>query len=500
MRAWIFPLRCAAPSHGKGVDNWLRCVSTRQQQGVIYIMSDTNANSAWQVEEIGIDRVPEAACRSTPSELFWVWSAANIGILGVVYGAIIVSFGLSFIQAILAALLGVLSFCLVGYFSFAGKIGRTSTLTLSRAIFGIRGNIAPTLFSWINLMGWEAVNIITGTLTLAALLQACGLPSGHGLTLLCLVLFAGLAIAVSLLDQAAVVAIQRWFTRIFGSMTLIVVGYILFTTPWQTVLAMPSGDWLTAFLPAVSVIAAGTGISWAIAGADYSRYQSAKSKNSHIFAAVSGGAALPLCLLMLAGILLSARPPDLAAENPIALIGSVLPPWMAIPYLLAATAGIVTIAVLSLYSASLNLLTIGVRIRQIWAVTLDALIVLGIALYILFVAGDFMGPFIAFLLCCGVFLAAWEAIFLVDYVCLRRHQGYQDSQLFDLRGPNAGVRVGPLLCWLFGALGGLMVTRTGFIDGPLAYGVFADSSLGLFVAFLISLVSYSLLVTLRGRA
>lgn len=472
MRAWIFPLRCAAPSHGKGVDNWLRCVSTRQQQGVIYIMSDTNANSAWQVEEIGIDRVPEAACRSTPSELFWVWSAANIGILGVVYGAIIVSFGLSFIQAILAALLGVLSFCLVGYFSFAGKIGRTSTLTLSRAIFGIRGNIAPTLFSWINLMGWEAVNIITGTLTLAALLQACGLPSGHGLTLLCLVLFAGLAIAVSLLGQAAVVAIQRWFTRIFGSMTLIVVGYILFTTPWQTVLAMPSGDWLTAFLPAVSVIAA-----------------------------VSGGAALPLCLLMLAGILLSARLPDLAAaENPIALIGSVLPPWMAIPYLLAATAGIVTIAVLSLYSASLNLLTIGVRIRQIWAVTLDALIVLGIALYILFVAGDFMGPFIAFLLCCGVFLAAWEAIFLVDYVCLRRHQGYQDSQLFDLRGPNAGVRVGPLLCWLFGALGGLMVTRTGFIDGPLAYGVFADSSLGLFVAFLISLVSYSLLVTLRGRA
>ncbi|AOV97004.1 allantoin permease [Edwardsiella hoshinae] len=464
-------------------------------------MSDTNANSAWQVEEIGIDRVPEAACRSTPSELFWVWSAANIGILGVVYGAIIVSFGLSFIQAILAALLGVLSFCLVGYFSFAGKLGRTSTLTLSRAIFGIRGNIAPTLFSWINLMGWEAVNIITGTLTLAALLQACGLASGHGLTLLCLVLFAGLAIAVSLLGQAAVVAIQRWFTRIFGSMTLIVVGYILFTTPWQAVLAMPAGDWLTAFLPAVSVIAAGTGISWAIAGADYSRYQSANSKNSHIFAAVSGGAALPLCLLMLAGILLSARLPDLAAaENPIALIGSVLPPWMAIPYLLAATAGIVTIAVLSLYSASLNLLTIGVRIRQVWAVTLDAVIVLGIALYILFVAGDFMGPFIAFLLCCGVFLAAWEAIFLVDYVCLRRHQGYRDSQLFDLCGPNGGVRVAPLLCWLFGALGGLMVTRTGFIDGPLAYGVFADSSLGLFVAFLLSLVSYALLIMLGRRA
>ncbi len=122
-----------------------------------------------------------------------------------------------------------------------------------------------------------------------------------------------------------------------------------------------------------------------------------------------GGACLPLMLLMLAGILLSVQLPDLAsAANPIALIGSVLPAWMAIPYLLAATAGIVTIAVLSLYSASLNLLTIGVQVKQWLAVSIDAVVVLGIALYVLFISGDFMGPFISFLVFCGVFLAAWR--------------------------------------------------------------------------------------------
>lgn len=162
-------------------------------------------------------------------------------------------------------------------------------------------------------------------------------------------------------------------------------------------LALPSGSWLTGFLPAVSVIAAGTGISWAIAGADYSRYQSPSSSSKSIFAAVMGGACLPLMLLMLAGILLSVQLPDLAsAANPIALIGSVLPARMAIPYLLAATAGIVTIAVLSLYSASLNLLTIGVQVKQWLAVSIDAVVVLGIALYVLFISGDFMGPFISF--------------------------------------------------------------------------------------------------------
>ena len=46
------------------------------------------------------------------------------------------------------------------------------------------------------------------------------------------------------------------------------------------------------------------------------------------------GAALPLLLLMLTGILLTAQIPDLASsENPISAIGKLLPSWMAIPYL-----------------------------------------------------------------------------------------------------------------------------------------------------------------------
>jgi len=456
-------------------------------------MSEINRSETWKVESTGIDRVPDADQTGKPLELFWIWSAANIGILGVVYGAIIVAFGLSFIQSILAALVGVASFALVGYTSFAGKRGRTSTLTLSRVIFGLKGNIAPTTFSWINLMGWEAVNVITGTLTLAALFQAIGLGESHSLTAISLLLFGGLTIVVSLLGQNTVVWMHSWFSRIFGTMTLIVVLYIVFTTEWGKVLSLPSGSWLTGFLPAVSVIAAGTGISWAIAGADYSRYQSPESSDKSIFAAVVGGACLPLILLMFTGILLSVQLPDLAsAANPIALIGSVLPKWMAIPYLLAATAGIVTIAVLSLYSASLNLLTLGVKVKQSLAVSIDAVVILGIAIYVLFISGDFMGPFISFLVFCGVFLAAWEAIFILDYAKVRRHHGYDGNALYGLNGQNRGVRKVPLFCWFLGALCGLLVTKTGFIDGPLAKGLFADSSLGLFVSFLVSLIAYGL--------
>lgn len=439
----------------------------------------------------GIDLIPSHDQTKQPGELFFVWCAANIGILGIVYGAVVVSFGLSFWQSLLAAVVGVASFSMVGLTSMAGKLGRTTTLTLSRVCFGKRGNIAPTAFCWINLMGWEVVNLVTGTLTLVALFSALGITGTHWITALSLLLFGGLTMVVSMLGQNTVLLMQKWITRTFGVMTLFVVLYLMANANWTVIMALPSGDWLTGFLPAVSVIAAGTGISWAIAGADYSRDQNEHSRPSAIFSAVVAGAALPLTLLMFAGILLTAQIPDLAStENPIAAIGKLLPTWMAIPYLAAAVAGIVTIAVLSLYSASLNLLSMGVKLRQSHAVMLDAILVVGVALYVLFVSGDFLGPFIAFLIFCGLFLAAWAAIFILDYVVLRRHQGYEYQALYG----DTGVRKGPLLCWLAGSLSGLMVTKTGFIDGPLALGVFADSSLGLFVSFAVSLVLYALLL------
>jgi len=448
------------------------------------------------IEALGIQQIPPAHQTQKPAQLFFVWCAANIGILGVVYGAVIVSFGLSFIQSLLAAALGVASFTLVGITSIAGKRGRTTTLTLSRVIFGKKGNIAPTIFCWINLMGWEAVNIITGTLTVVALFVALGLKESATITVISLILFGGLTVLVSVLGQNAVLFMQKWITRIFGIMTLFVVGWLLYTANWHTILALPSGSWLSGFLPAVSIIAAGTGISWAIAGADYSRDQHPDSRSGSIFVAVFGGAALPLILLMLTGILLTAQIPNLASvDNPIAAIGKLLPAWMAVPYLIAAAAGIVTIAVLSLYSASLNLLSMGIRVHQRTAVAVDALLVLSVALYVLFISKDFLGPFISFLIFCGVFLAAWAAIFIVDYARHRSAQGYDPAALYN----ETGVNKKALACWIIGAIGGLMVSKTGFIDGPFAIGIFADSSLGLFVSFLISLVLYVVINPNKGE-
>ena len=46
----------------------------------------------WQVERNGINPVPESECYGSPQmSVFWIWFAANIAILGVVLGAIVMS-------------------------------------------------------------------------------------------------------------------------------------------------------------------------------------------------------------------------------------------------------------------------------------------------------------------------------------------------------------------------------------------------------------------------
>src|SRR5437016_739851 len=113
------------------------------------------SNRAWSIETNGINPIPESERHGRPFDLFWIWFAANVSILGLTYGAFLVTFyGLNLWQGVLAAVVGtVASFLLVGFISLAGKLGSAPTLVLSRAAFGVRGNALPTLVSYISLVG-----------------------------------------------------------------------------------------------------------------------------------------------------------------------------------------------------------------------------------------------------------------------------------------------------------------------------------------------------------
>ncbi|WP_287263902.1 cytosine permease [Thermogemmatispora sp.] len=461
------------------------------------------ADRPWAIELHGIEPIGDGERHGAPTELFWVWFAANIGILGIVYGGILTAAGLNLWQSLLVAVVGSAgSFVLVGVLSVAGKWGGAPMLTLSRAPFGTRGNLGPTLISWVSLVGWETITVITAAYALLGLLGLLGLPATPVWTLVSLVGVALLVVLFGLLGHATLVWIQQAATWIFGLLTLVVVLFLLTKTDWAKVLAAPPGPWDSGVLATLSIVIAGTGIGWANAGADYTRYLPRASSGRAIVGWTVLGATLPLVVLIMTGVFLSSRLPNLtSATNPITAIGQELPPWMAAPYLLTAVGGLIASADLSIYSSGLNLLALGVRLERYKTVLIDGVLMVAGAAYVMLVAQDFFGPFESFLQLLSDGLTAWAAVFVVDML-LRR--GYDARGLIET-GPGsryyyrAGVNWRALIAWLLGIVVGLLFTVSPWFTGPLARGIFASSSLGYLLGFVVSALVYWLLILAGGR-
>ena len=110
------------------------------------------------------------------------------------------------LQSILIAIIGPLSFVLVGYISVAGRDSGAITFMLSRAPFGFKGNHIPALIGWVGQVGWLSVNVSTGTLTLLALFNTFGFKTSTFLILMSLAIFAGLVIISVLFHKSTCIS------------------------------------------------------------------------------------------------------------------------------------------------------------------------------------------------------------------------------------------------------------------------------------------------------
>jgi purine-cytosine permease-like protein len=464
----------------------------------VRIREQQSADQVWAIELHGIDPIADRERHGRPFELFWVWFAANIGILGIVYGALLTAFGLNLWQSALVALVGSAgSFLLVGVLSAAGTWGGAPSLTLSRAPFGIRGNLGPTLLSWVSLVGWETISVITATYALLGLLALFGLPGNTFWTIVSLVTIALLVVAAGLLGHATLVWIERAATWIFGLLTLVIVIFLIGKTNWSLALSAKPGPWDSGVLATISIVAAGTGVSWINAGADYARYLPRRFRAGGIVFWTTLGSTLPLFVLIMVGVLLSSRVSGLtSSSNPVQAIGAALPSWMAVPYLLTAIGGLIAAADLAIYSSGLNLLALGLKVERYKTVLVDGVLMIAGASLVMLVAQSFFPPFVSFVELLADGLVAWGAVFLIDML-LRR--GYDAQGLVETgrTGPyyyTGGIHWPAFLAWIAGILVGLAFTTSPWFTGPFARGIFAASSLGYVLGFVVAGLAYWLLV------
>ncbi len=457
-------------------------------------MSDLMTNDIPRVgvvETRGIEPVPDAERYGGALELFWTWFGANMGVLGITLGAVLVSFsGLSVLQSIVVAVVGsVGSFLLVGLLSTVGKAGGAPALTLSRAVFGVRGNWAPTLVSWLSFVGWETIMCTTAAYALLAMIHVVGLSTGPIATVICLLAVVAVSAGIGVFGHATIMWIQKWLTWVFGALTVFIGAFLAVKVDWSAVLAT-SGAPLPAVMGGLGFIAAATGLGWLSAGADYVRYLPRRVPSRNVVAATVAGASVPLVVLISLGALMALTNKDLASANdPVAAIGASLPGWMVIPYLITAVFGLIAAADLSMYSSGLNLITGGIKVRRTTAVTVDAVLITVGGLYMTVITHDFYGPFTTFLTLLAVPLTAWAGVVLVD---MTHRPHFDQAGIVDTRAGSTywyqgGVRWTALTAWIVAIVLALQFTRVQvghvvWFSGALSGTWFGQNSLGWLIA------------------
>ncbi|HVX09043.1 purine-cytosine permease family protein [Humibacter sp.] len=391
--------------------------------------------NAMTIELNALNSIDESERRGRPSGLFWPWFAANVSVLGVSYGSFLLGFGISFWQATIVGILGIIvSFLFCGFISLAGKRGSAPTLTLSRAAFGVRGNTVPSVISWLLTVGWETVLVALAVLATTTVFKELGGAGGVVTRIVTLVIVVVLVIGGGVFGFHVIMRLQVIITIATAVLTIVYIVLVAGQIDFTKLAELPSGD-LPKLIGGFVFMMTGFGLGWVQAAADYSRYLPRSSSSGGVVGWTTFGASLAPVILLVFGLMLAGSSQKLSGAigaDPIGALTTILPAWFLVPFFIVAVLGLIGGAVLDIYSSGIALLSAGVNIPRPVAALVDGIIMIAGAVYIVFFAADFIGPFQGFLITLGVPIAAWCGVFLADLTLRRRD--YSDRDLFDARG------------------------------------------------------------------
>src|SRR5687768_2723778 len=288
------------------------------------------------VETTGIEIIDEAARTAEPRDLFWPWFAANVSVFGISYAGFVLGFGISFWQAVVVTVVGVvISFLLCGIIAIAGKRGSAPTMVLSRAAFGVTGQKLPGVISWLVSIGWETFLAILAVLATATIFDQLGWSGGTTTKVVATLVVALLIVSASVAGYHVIMRMQSVLTWITGIATVVYVALTLDEVDWSAVSGLPSGS-TQQMVGALVMVMTGFGLGWINIAADWSRYQHRDAKGSAIVAWNTFGGAIAPVLLVMFGLLLAGSSDTLSADiaaDPIGTLGTLLPTWFLVPFL-----------------------------------------------------------------------------------------------------------------------------------------------------------------------
>jgi purine-cytosine permease-like protein len=440
--------------------------------------------------------------RDPSSSQFWAWLPISGSLLPLGIALWLSSLGLSLIQSITSALLGIfVSAGVVAVGAIAGKRSSLPTLVLSRAAFGVFGNVAPAVILVLSRLFWALVLVSLGYLLIAQNITSTSQMTGSAapiswwaVAILALIVAAG--VALSSLGGRQLVWAQR-ISGVFGFLTAITVAIARFVDGNGSSAPNGGGTWLTA-LGASVVIFAVFGLAWSSASSDYASGLPVNTRGWKVagWALVSMGVipALLACLGLFA--FGSLNNSDFTGSfDSVVTGGSMSAMSIAVQVSLFVT--LITVIAMSLRSSSMSFESIQLGLKV--AVTTPIIAVIAIGLSVLGLsrlgASGFWFNLEGYAIFLAVPVAAWSGIFLSDV--LIRRIAYHEVSLSRGYGFYKSINLANFIGWVsavtigWGLLGSKLVEFQwlGYLAKATSnFEFWSQSHFGVVIAFAICLL------------
>lgn len=416
------------------------------------------AEAAFRLERHGIDLISEPERWARPKDLFGMWAGASVNFEYLVYGAVLMAFGVSFTQAVWLILIGNISYLIVGVGSLQGPQAGTTAFIINRASYGPNGSRLVAFLNWATCVGFETEGLILVVLCGIALAAKAGVTAGTPLKLGLVMAAASLQGVLPFLGHATVMKTLRTlavpFVVLYSVMAALSLHHVR--------LVGHSADWqgLSVALAFVIVL---SGLGWTQCGNDYSRYLPPDASKRGIVGWVFLGSAVPQVLLMLLGAAIATYLPTVG-DNPISEFPRSFPSWFLVPFLALAVIQIFAINSLDLYSSGVTLQALGLRVPRWYAVLIDTLIGGGLTAYAVF-SSSFSRLLTDFADVVIVWLGPWTAIFLTDWLMRRRSYSAADLVRTDSSSRywrSGGIHWAAIAAQVLGSAAALVTLNSSF--------------------------------------
>lgn len=448
-----------------------RISDERSPAGEVSALADPGVSHAPAVEQHGYDFIREEDRYLRPRSLFSFWWGANITVIYMVAGAIVISLGLSLWESALIIVAGTFGFLAIGYASVSGPRTGLPTMTFTRAAFGVRGNRFNAFLAWLVQIGAECLNAVLIVLALQAMAAELGWHNpGKGGTAAFVIIAMLIPALIAIYGHKLLFLAQKWIAIALSVVLVLVACFTVGKINWSFPATVHgTGPHIGALLLGLAVVVANP-LSYANVAGDYARYLPSKTSAKAVAWWTFAGVGIISVLLELLGAGIFTRAPGIGAD-PISGFRALIPGWLYVIFIINGFFGAAANNAITFYSSGLTMQSMGMPLHRWRATLIDFVLSTVIVLYIELFDQSLQSVFADYLAFLNVWAAPFFAVYLTDAILRRWRFDPAGIHTVSAESPywgRSGLNVAGIVSMLAGMGVGFLTVHAPVYVSPLA--------------------------------